>query len=101
MKTKQLIKRTIELTGLLLLASLFVFAQTPSATQAERAASLDAQIKAEITKFKGQVWLYAKNLDTGADYGLNPDERVRTASTIKLPIMVEAFARVAEGKAKW
>src|SRR5204862_5748498 len=31
----------------------------------------------------------------------NGDERVRTASTIKLAIMVEAFARVAEGKAKW
>ena len=29
------------------------------------------------------------------------DLRVRTASTIKLAIMVEAFARVAEGRAKW
>ena len=45
--------------------------------------------------------LFARNLDTGESYGLNPDERVRTASTIKMAIMVEAFARVAEGKSKW
>ncbi|MEP7336375.1 MAG: serine hydrolase [Acidobacteriota bacterium] len=63
--------------------------------------SLDARVKAEVAKFKGQVALYAKNLDTGDSYGLQPDERVRTASTIKTAIMVEAFARVAEGKSKW
>ena len=51
--------------------------------------------------FKGKVSLFAKNLDTGETYGLNPDERVRTASTIKIAVMIEAFARVAEGKAKW
>jgi beta-lactamase class A len=47
------------------------------------------------------VSLFAKNLDNGETYGLNPDERVRTASTIKIAVMIEAFARVAEGKAKW
>jgi beta-lactamase class A len=34
-------------------------------------------------------------------YQLGGDDRVPTASTIKIAIMVEAFARVAEGKAKW
>src|SRR5204863_5911512 len=34
-------------------------------------------------------------------YSLDGDTRVRTASTIKLAIMVEAFARVAEDRAKW
>ncbi len=62
---------------------------------------LDAQIKAELESFKGKVSLFAKNLDTGETYGLNADERVRTASTIKIAVMVEAFARVAEGKARW
>lgn len=62
---------------------------------------LDARIRAVVTPFKGKVWIYAKNLDTGATYSLNGDERVRTASTIKLAIMVEAFAQVAEGRAKW
>jgi beta-lactamase class A len=45
--------------------------------------------------------LYVKNLDTGVTYSLNGDERVRTASTIKIAVMIEAFSRVAEEKAKW
>jgi beta-lactamase class A len=66
-----------------------------------RAATLDERVRAETGAFKGKVYIYAKNLDTGATYELNGDERVKTASTIKLPIMVEAFARVAAGRAKW
>ena len=64
-------------------------------------AALDARVRREVAAFKGKVNLYAKNLDTGAIYTLGGDERVRTASTIKVAIMVEAFARVAEGRAKW
>ena len=62
---------------------------------------LDDQVKALVAAFKGNVSLYAKNLDTGETYTLNGDNRVRTASTIKIAIMIEAFARVNEGKAKW
>ena len=62
---------------------------------------LDVRVKSELASFKGRVNLFAKNLDTGAMYALGADERVRTASTIKIAVMVEAFARVAEGKAKW
>jgi beta-lactamase class A len=72
------------------------FAQAPNAP-----ASLDAQVRAEITPFKGKVSVFAKNLDTGQTYILNGDERVRTASTIKVAVMIEAFARVSEGRAKW
>jgi beta-lactamase class A len=64
-------------------------------------ASLDAAIKAEVAATKGSVWLYAKNLDTGATFSLRGDERVRTASTIKVPILVALYAEVADGKAKW
>jgi beta-lactamase class A len=71
----------------------------PVAAQAQT--SLDDQVKQIVSSFKGKVNLFAKNLDTGETYGLNPDERVRTASTIKIAVMIEAFARVAEGKAKW
>src|SRR5919112_2869900 len=86
-------------------------AQTPSApssnspaqqpTKAAAAAWLDRRVRAEVNGFSGTVSLYAKNLDTGAEYSLNGDEPVRTASTIKVAVMVEAFARVAEGRAKW
>jgi beta-lactamase class A len=63
--------------------------------------SLDEKVKALVGPFKGKVSLFAKNLDTGESYALNPDERVRTASTIKIAVMVEAFAQVAERKIKW
>jgi beta-lactamase class A len=62
---------------------------------------LDTLVRAEIAPFKGKVFLFAKNLDTGVSYSFNGDERVRTASTIKVAVMIEAFTRVAEGRAKW
>ena len=79
-------------------------APTPSPTPAQAKpvpAWLDRRVRAEVASFNGTVTLYAKNLDTGAEYSLGGDEPVRTASTIKVAVMVEAFARVAEGKAKW
>jgi beta-lactamase class A len=63
--------------------------------------SLDALVRAEAAKFRGRVSLFAKNLDTGEEYSYGGDDRVRTASTIKVAVMVEAFARVAEGRARW
>jgi beta-lactamase class A len=62
---------------------------------------LDSQVRTEVATFKGKVYLFAKNLDTGETYSYNGDERVRTASTIKIAVMIEAWARVAEGKARW
>lgn len=78
-------------------------AQTPAPTPTPQPvpAWLDRRVRAEAAGFKGNVYLYAKNLDTGAAYDFGGDEPVRTASTIKVAVMVEAFARVAEGKAKW
>jgi beta-lactamase class A len=74
---------------------------TGAQTQTASAPALDALVRAEITPFKGKVYLFAKNLDTGATYSFSGDERVRTASTIKVAVMIEAFARVADGRAKW
>jgi beta-lactamase class A len=77
---------------------------TPAPTPAAPAAApawLDARVRGEVSQFSGTVRLYAKNLDTGAAYTLDGDVPVRTASTIKVAVMVEAWARVAEGRAKW
>jgi beta-lactamase class A len=79
------------------LSTNLALAQTP----APAPSSLDALVRAEITPFKGKVFLFAKNLDTGVTYSFNGDDRVRTASTIKVAVMIEAFTRVAEGRAKW
>ncbi|MCC6536632.1 MAG: serine hydrolase, partial [Bryobacterales bacterium] len=63
--------------------------------------AMEHKIEKAAGAFKGKVWLYAKNLDTGVTYGLRPDEKVRTASTIKLPILVAVHAAVEAGNAKW
>ena len=91
--------------NLILLLALLVFSANNTSSQTQKPnepnAKLDEQVKNLVTPFKGKVSLYAKNLDTGETYALNGDERVRTASTIKIAVMIEAFARVSEGKAKW
>ena len=87
-------RQTIFPLTLALLISLNARAERPVAT-------LDEQVRAAVSQFKGKVSLFAKNLDTGATYDFGGDTRVRTASTIKVAVMVEAFARVAEAKAKW
>ena len=63
--------------------------------------TLKNSLAARIEGFDGKVTLYAKNLDTGATIGIGESDPVRTASTIKLPIMAATFDAVARGKAKW
>lgn len=61
-----------------------------------------AQRIADLTKgFQGTVVLYARNLATGADFAIDPDSKVRTASTIKLPILCALESLVAKGSVKW
>ena len=93
-------KAGLRIAGFLIViavAANLAFAQTPT----PNSSSLDPLVRAEIAQFKGKVYLFAKNLDTGATYSFNGDERVRTASTIKVAVMIEAFTRVSEGRAKW
>jgi beta-lactamase class A len=59
------------------------------------------RIGALTRPFKGTVVLYAKNLRTGRDFGLAADTKVRTASTIKLPVLCALESLVAAGRLKW
>ena len=96
-------KETTSVLALLLLTTFISksSAQTAAKEPVVSRVSLGDRMKAELVNFKGKVSLFAKNLDTGETYDLGGDDQVRTASTIKIAVMVEAFARVAEGKAKW
>ncbi len=78
------------LPALILAASAALFAQP-----------LRDAVRARIGDFPGAVTLYARNLDTGASFGIRENEPVRTASTIKLPILCSVFDQVARGHAKW
>jgi beta-lactamase class A len=86
----------------LIMMSVLGLCTTPLAAQQPKGAvTPDVRIRTAIQGFPGNVGLYAKNLDTGQSYGLRPDDPVPTASTIKLPIMVELFAQAAEKKLDW
>ena len=65
------------------------------------AQTLPDGIRARINGFAGTVTLYAKNLDTGVSVGIREADPVRTASTIKLPILLAVFDAVSRGQAKW
>lgn len=68
---------------------------------AKNAAPPDSRIREAIAGFQGTVTLYGKNLESGKEFGIGEDKPVRTASTIKLPILVAVFQAVEDGKAKW
>lgn len=98
----------LRIESLTLLIALMLTSCLPARSQSSLAANapattdaLDARVRAEVNGFKGKMSLFAKNLDTGQTYSFNGDERVRTASTIKVAVMIEAFTRVAGGHAKW
>ncbi|MEN6607305.1 MAG: serine hydrolase [Bryobacteraceae bacterium] len=84
---------------ILLMTVLPLLAQGPTA-EFTRQRAIERKIAASIGRFQGKVSLFAKNLDTGESYSIRGDERVKTASTIKLPIMTAVFAAAAEGRVK-
>jgi beta-lactamase class A len=65
------------------------------------AEQMRVRIESAVAAFPGTVSLFARNLDTGESFGIRADDPVRTASTIKLPVMAAIFSAVAEGKARW
>jgi beta-lactamase class A len=58
-------------------------------------------VKDLATQFPGKVSIFAKNLKTGATWDLNGSNRVNTASTIKLPILIAVFTAEHEGRVHW
>jgi beta-lactamase class A len=62
---------------------------------------LASRVDVLIAPFQGTVMLYAKNLRTGRDFARGADTKVRTASTIKLPILCALESMVASGKVRW
>lgn len=60
-----------------------------------------ARIAALTKSFQGTVVFHARNLRTGATLSVDADAKVRTASTIKLPILCALEALVAKGAVRW
>jgi beta-lactamase class A len=62
---------------------------------------LEQQLTDQAKTHHGRVALFATQLNTGKTVGIDPDEPVQTASTIKLTILFEAMEQVRAGKAHW
>ena len=84
--------------GLVLLAGVCACAQTPVLHED---AKLEGELQAIAAAHHGHLTVYAENLKTGAWAALNADEAVKTASTIKMGILLEAAEQVRAGKAQW
>jgi D-alanyl-D-alanine carboxypeptidase (penicillin-binding protein 5/6) len=63
-----------------------------------RAQSLADRLGPLISAHEGEVAVAVKHLKTGEGFAHQADVPMPTASLIKLPIMVEAYRQVAEGK---
>lgn len=80
--------------ALALHASLALFAGPISAAVPSR---VETRIQKRIASFRGEMGLYARNLETGEVLAVNADARFPTASVIKLAVMAEVERRLAEG----
>jgi beta-lactamase class A len=70
---------------------------SPSTTPLER---LRASVE-RITRSANATWgVYAKCLETGEELALDADRPMDTMSTIKIPLMVEAFEQIKAGRFK-
>jgi len=85
--------------GILALALLAVgasvVAQQPRPTPLQR---LEQSIQ-RTTRSVNATWgIYVKSLETGEEIVLDADRQMETMSTIKIPLMVEAFEQIKAGK---
>ncbi|MBI2677677.1 MAG: serine hydrolase [Candidatus Koribacter versatilis] len=74
------------------LAAVSVFAASPPVSK------LQTQLNAIARAHHGKVALFARHLRSGQTVEIDADRAVRTASVIKLAIMLEAFVERKEGK---
>ncbi len=80
----------------LFVATLLVFT---TIGRAQEDSALDAELKAIAAKHEGKVALFAQNLKTGQTASLDADVAVKTASTIKMGILLDAAEQIRTGKA--
>jgi len=58
----------------------------------------EAEVQAKIAKSGADVAIALRTLDGKEEWLLNPDESFHAASTMKIPVMIELFHEVREGK---
>jgi len=81
------------IAGLWLL-SLPLLAQPQTATPLQR---LEASIQRTTRSINATWGIYVKSLETGEEIAVDADRQMETMSTIKIPLMIEAFSRSRPG----
>ncbi len=83
----------------LLVIALLVGGAAAAQQQAQKPLErLEANIL-RVTRSVNATWgIYLKCLETGEEIALNADQQMDTMSVIKIPLMVEAFRQIEEGK---
>ena len=84
----------------IIVLSLLLIVSACSSTKispAEESKAIDQNLQTLITHFKGDVGIYAKNLSNGQEIALNADSLFRTASMVKIPILLVLFDRIQSG----
>jgi beta-lactamase class A len=79
-----------------LLAGLALTGASPAS--AADIARIQSRLAEAIAKFRGEMGIAVKNLDTGESFAVAGDKRFPTASLIKVAVMVEVYHQMAEGK---
>ena len=79
---------------------LFLFLWSFFPAFASDVASLKTSIESISKSINARWGIYMKNIDTGDEIAINADSVMETMSVIKIPIMVEAFRQIQEGKIK-
>jgi beta-lactamase class A len=69
----------------------------PQLTPAQR---LQAGIERTTRSINATWGIYLKSLETGEEIAIDADRQMETMSTIKIPLMVEAFAQIKAGRFK-
>ena len=85
------------LSAILLTLSVMI---SPPKTHFSNPEQLKEQIKAEFAKQKGTFALAFKNLQTGEEILINEKINFHAASTMKTPVLIEAYKQAASGKFK-
>ena len=90
----------MKIRSALLFALLASLAGVPVREQDAKLTAAQQQVEGLIRKSGADVAIAFRTLDGKTEWFFNPDETFHAASTMKIPVMIELFHQVREGKLK-
>jgi beta-lactamase class A len=72
----------------------------PALAQGEKLAAAETAITARIAQSGADVGVYFKTLDGSCEWASRADDSFHAASTMKIPVLIELFHQIKQGKLK-